>query len=293
MEIKGMITAMVTPWDKDDEINEEASKQLIEKLIADGVDGLFILGTNGEFTLMSDDEKVAFAKLVVRACKGRVPVYAGAGACGTKQVIDLGNRLKEVGVDVLSIIAPYFQSLSKKEMIAHYKNIAAHIDMPILLYNIPSVTKNPISAEVVTQVCMIPNIKGIKDSSGDLALTQAYLDASKHEDFVVLIGSDSRILAALEMGAKGAVAATSNLLTKNDVAIYQNFIKGDIKEAKKCQEAIEAFRAVNKRGIQPSILKRSLSLSGIDVGYARQPIQKPSAEDDQAILEMLKQYQLV
>lgn len=293
MEIKGIITAMVTPFHQDGTINREATKQLVNKLIEQGVSGIFILGTNGEFHMMSDEEKVEYAKLVVELVNHRVPVYAGAGTCGTELSIRLGNKMKEVGVDALSIISPYFQKLSDQEMIEHYRLIAKHVDLPILLYNIPGLTQNPISVDVVKAVCDIENIKGIKDSGGNIEIMKSYIDATKGKDFVVLSGSDSLILKALEMGATGAIAATSNLLTEIDVAIYQNFVVGKKEEALVAQNSIEKLRSVLKLGVQPSVIKRSLVLTGIDVGEARKPIASLSKEADQTIKEMLEYYHFI
>lgn len=290
MKIEGMITAMVTPFHKDYTIHEEATKKLVEKLIADGVNGIFILGTNGEFQSLSEKEKVAFARLVVKIVNKRVAVYAGVGSCGTKLSIDLANQMKEVGVDAVSVIAPYFQKLSDEALLLHYKTIAQQVDLPILIYNIPSLTNNPISLAVVKELSEIENIKGIKDSSGDFENMRGYIEATKDKDFVVLAGSDSLILKALQAGAKGAVAATSNLLTKIDVAIYQNYLKNDFEAAKKAQDDIETLRSVNKLKIQPVVLKHALKLSGYDVGEARLPLLPVSADDDIKIKEMLAYY---
>jgi len=292
MEIKGIITAMVTPFNEDDSINKEATSQLIEKLISEGASGIFILGTNGEFHVMSDDEKVNFASLVVRFVNHRVPVYAGAGNCGTKQSIILGNKLKEVGVDALSIITPYLQKLSEYELIEHYKLIASSVDLPILLYNIPSNTQNPITKEAVRQLCKISNIKGIKDSSGNIEVMKEYIQVSTNEEFVVLSGSDSLILKALQLGASGAVAATSNLLCKIDVSIYDYFINQEIEKASKAQDSIEELRNVLKLALQPSVLKRSLELIGIPVGKTRRPISATSQSIDNEIKKMLSYYRL-
>lgn len=292
MEIKGLITAMVTPFNEDNTINEEATRQLIEKLINGGVDGIFILGTNGEFHVMNDDEKIAFVKQVVSIVDKRVPVYAGAGSCSTDHCIELAQKMEAAGADALSVITPYFQTLSDQELIDHYKAVAQSVKCPILLYNIPKCTGNCISENVVSELCKVDNILGIKDSSGKLELMESYIKASINENFVVLSGSDSLILKALQIGAKGAIAATSNLLTDIDVSIYQNFLKGDIEAAQKAQESIDVLRNVLKLGVQPSIIKKSLVMSGIDVGTARAPIAKPSEEDCKKVAEMLKYYEM-
>lgn len=266
MEIKGIITAMVTPFDAEQNVDAAATKKLVEKLIQKGVDGIFILGTNGEFHVLSDDEKVEFAKIVIAAVDHRVPVYVGTGGNSTKQVMELSKRMEAAGADALSVITPFLVPVSQAELVAHYKRVAASVKLPIVLYNIPKNTGVNIAPESVKELAAVSNIIGIKDSSGDINNIEAYIKAGEGQDFYVLSGSDSLILKALKIGAVGAIAATSNLLTDIDVAIYQNFVKGNLEEAQKNQDAIEALRAVLKLGTVPSIIKRCVTLSGIDVG---------------------------
>lgn len=292
MEIKGLITAMVTPFHDNGAIHEEATKQLIDKLITAKVDGIFILGTNGEFHTMSEAEKITFVKLVVGYVNHRVPVYAGAGCCGTMQCMKLAQRMEAEGVDVISLITPYLQKLSDDELVAHYEAVAGSVHIPVVLYNIPSCTGNSISAYCVERLAKVANIKGIKDSSGQLDLMRSYIEASQGEDFAVLSGSDSLILKALQIGAKGAIAATSNLLTDIDVSIYQNYVKGDIEAAQQAQASIDVLRGVLKLGVQPSIIKKALVMSGIPVGCARRPILPPSETDCVKVREMLDFYKM-
>jgi 4-hydroxy-tetrahydrodipicolinate synthase len=292
MEIKGIITAMVTPFDENQEINSVATKQLVNKLIDAGVDGIFILGTNGEFHLLTDDEKVAFAKLVIDEVKRRVPVYVGTGGNSTREVIALSKKMEALGADALSVITPFFLVPTQKEVIRHYKAIAESVQIPIILYNIPKNTGINLEPETVAKLAKVKNIAGIKDSSGKIENIESYINAAKDEDFCVLSGSDSLILKALEMGATGAIAATSNLLTELDVSIYRNFLKGDMEAAEKAQKDIDVLRAVLKLGTVPSILKKSVELSGIPVGPARLPVTEPNEEAVKKIKEMLDYYKL-
>lgn len=292
MEIKGIITAMVTPLDANQNINAAATKQLVEKLISKGVSGIFILGTNGEFHVLSDDEKIEFAKIVIAAVAKRVPVYVGTGGNSTKQAIELSQRMEKAGADALSVITPFLVPISQSELVEHYKKIAASVNLPILLYNIPKNTGINIDQKSVEELAKVKNIIGIKDSSGDINNIAGYIKAGEGQEFHVLSGSDSLILKALKIGAVGAIAATSNLLTGIDVAIYKNFVAGDFEAAQKNQDAIETLRAVLKLGTVPSVIKRSVTLSGIDVGPARCPVSITTAEVDEKIKTMLTYYQL-
>lgn len=293
MELKGIITAMVTPFDENQEINNEVTKQLINKLINAGVDGIFILGTNGEFHMLTDDEKVSFAKIVINEVNKRVPVYVGTGGNSTREVIALSKRMEALGADALSVITPYFLVPTQEEVIMHYKAVAEAVQIPIILYNIPKNTGMNLEASTVAELAKVKNIAGIKDSSGKIENIKSYIEVAKDQNFSVLSGSDSLILKALELGATGAIAATSNLLAELDVSIYQNFLKGDMEAAEKAQKDIDVLRGVLKLGTVPSILKKSVELSGIPVGLARLPVTEPNKEAVEKIVEMLNYYKLV
>lgn len=292
MEIKGIITAMVTPFDENQKINEAAARQLVDKLIGQGVHGLFILGTNGEFHVLSDDEKVEFAKIVIDQAAHRVPVYVGAGACGTQETIRLAQRMEAVGADALSVISPYFIAPTQQELADHYRKVAESVNIPIIMYNIPKNTGINIEPEAVKSLIGVKNIAGIKDSSGNMENMQGYIDAGAGTDFVVLVGSDSKILPALKIGAAGAIAGTSNVIAELDVSIYDNYLKGNMEAAEQAQKDIDVLRGVLKLGTVPSVMKRAVTLLGINVGDARYPVSKLPSEADEKIKEALAFYKL-
>ena len=289
--LNGIITAMVTPFESSGNIDIKATEILIEKLIANGVQGIFVLGTNGEFHVIENDMKIKFAKKVVEIVAKRVPVYAGAGGNSTDEVIKLGKQMIAVGVDALSVITPYFVSLKENELYNHYQMIAENLAIPIVLYNIPKNTGINLSFELVSKLSKISNIIGIKDSSGDINNIAGYIDNTSRDEFSVLSGSDSLILKALKLGATGAISATSNLLTTNNVQIYKQFIAGNLDKAEQWQQSLEEFRRILKYASTPSVLKQSLSLAGIDVGLPRLPVLPvTNPNDNQVIVNTIKNY---
>lgn len=292
MNLKGIITPLVTPFDEQQNINYEATGQLIDHLIEHGVKGLFILGSNGEFHVLEDEEKVAFAEYVIQKTAHRVPVYVGTGGCSTKQVIALSQKMEALGADALSIITPYFIAPKEEELIHHYQMIAKSVSLPIILYNIPKSTGINLSKAVVEELASIDNIVAIKDSSGNMDQMRDYLDVASRHDFEVLVGSDSKMLEAFQAGAVGAVAGTSNLLTDIDVAIYDCFIKGDMEQARHYQMEIEPLRTALKLGTVPSILKKAVHMTGIPVGDARYPVDPCNEETTQKVREMLDYYHM-
>lgn len=277
MRPKGIITAMVTPLDATSKINSVATKKLVNSLIDKQVNGLFILGTNGEFHVLNELEKIRFAEIVVTETNGRVPVYVGTGGNSTDQVISLSKEMTDLGADALSIVTPYFVSPTESELTEHYLTIAEANTAPILLYNIPKNTGINISRKTVETLSKHQNIIGIKDSSGKIENLKEYIEGTKNEEFSVLSGSDSLILEALKLGATGAIAATSNVLTEIDVAIYHYWLDGEVEKAQIMQESIEEFRRILKLGTIPSVLKAALDYQGIEVGQARLPVQPLSS----------------
>ena len=292
MKFEGIITPIVTPFDDQQEINYEATEQLIEHLIKHGVSGLFILGSNGEFHVMEDEEKISFAKFVIEKANHRLPVYVGTGGNSTASVIRLSKKIEALGADALSLITPYFLAPNEDELINHYKMIAKEVNIPIILYNIPKCTGINLSEHVVSELAKVENILAIKDSSGNMDNMAAYLRAAQGNDFEVLVGSDSKMLEAFKMGASGAVAGTSNLLTDIDVAVYENFKKGDLEKAAYYQNEIEPLRDVLKLGTVPSVLKKAVHLAGIPVGNARFPVCDLNEGSTKKIKEMLAYYHM-
>ncbi|WP_334333095.1 4-hydroxy-tetrahydrodipicolinate synthase [Companilactobacillus sp. HBUAS59544] len=290
---EGIITPIVTPFNRDDEetINIEAMHKLVDHLISHGISGIFPMGSNGEFHVLDSKEKMYFAKEVIKYVDKRVPVYIGTGACSTKEAVKLSKEAEKLGADALSVITPYFIKPSEDELVEYYTKIANSVNIPIILYNIPKNTGVNISKEVLKRLSKISNIQGIKDSSGDLNNLRDYIEVTKGTNVHVLVGSDSKILKGLSMGASGAIAGTSNLITDTLVELYKEYEQGNVKRAEQLQQDIEPLRAALKLGTVPSILKRSIELAKIaDVGPARKPVSVTTSEVDKEIKQMLNHY---
>ena len=291
-KFKGVIVPIVTPFNRDDaqSINFDAAEVLIERIIASGADGIFTFGSNGEFFVCTADEKIAFSKFVIERVAGRVPVYVGTGACSTREAVDLSKRAESIGADALSVINPYFMGISDDQIEDYYATVARSVSIPVMLYNIPKCTGKNIAPQVVADLADIDNIKGIKDSSGDLDNLKGYLDAVRGKDVNVLVGSDGKISAAHALGASGAVAGTANLICDVVVSLWRALEAGDAAEASRLQAEIEPIRDVMHLGSTPQTLKRSLELAGFEVGPARQPVGEVAPGVDEKCLAMLDHY---
>ena len=284
---KGIIAAMVTSMFDDETLNEKEIRNQVDRQIAAGVDAVFCLGTNGEFYIQSREEKLQVIKTVVDQAAGRVPVYAGTGCPGTKATIELSLRAKELGADVLSIISPYFAAISQKEIYDHYAAIAQAVDLPIVMYNMPARTGNNIDPETVEKLADIPNIVGVKDSSGNWDNLKAYIERTRGKEFSVLSGNDSLILPTLKEGGAGGITAVANIYPETMVSIYKKFVAGDLEGAQAAQDSIAPIRACFKFGNPNTVTKRATNLRGFPVGPCRAPFSDLSDEAGEAIKKVL------
>jgi len=232
-EIKGIITALSTPMHADESLKLDVLEQLIERLIADGVGGIFVAGSMGEGISLSLEEKVSLAKSAARIINGRVPLLAGTGAITTREVIQANARLADVGVDAFSVLAPSYWKPSQEEIYRHFSDIIAASPVPVMVYNIPRNTGNNVEPETIGRLYRQAGLAGAKDSSGDIANLEGYIRQTG-DDFTMLVGSDALILKGLSLGAKGAISAPSNMLTRIPCAIYSRFAAGDAGIDKHC-----------------------------------------------------------
>lgn len=290
MDLKGIIPAMLTPLTKEQTVNVKGIQQLTNYLIKSGVHGLFTLGTNGEFHLFSAEEKMKIAQSIIDEVNGRVPVIVGTGGNSTEEVIELSKKMEEIGADALSVITPYFISPTQEELIVHFEKIAEATSLPVLLYNIPPRTGVNLAPETVARLAKVPNIVGIKDSSGNFENIEQYIRVTKEDDFSVFAGTDSLILKTLMAGGVGAVAATANMIPDIVVSIYNSWLEGNVEEAQKAQEKLQPLRDTFKYGTLPSPLKKAVELYGIPVGPPKLPVSELSGDALEKVKEMVAGY---
>ncbi|MCH3927060.1 MAG: 4-hydroxy-tetrahydrodipicolinate synthase [Atopobiaceae bacterium] len=287
-ELKGIVVPIVTPMNEDESINTDELRRQVDRQIEAGIHGIFPFGTNGEGYILNFDEKKLVLQTVIDQVAGRVPVYAGTGCISTKETIEQCKMAMDCGADVLSVITPSFAKASQHELIVHYETVAKAVpEAPIVLYNIPARTGNALAPETVAELAKVDNIVGAKDSSGDWTNLSAYIELTKDMDFAVLSGNDSLILKALQTGAKGAIAGCANVYPKNMVGIYENFRKGDLAAAQKCQDAVAPLRACFKYGNPNTVVKTAVNLLGYPVGKCRAPFNYLPEEGIEALKQTL------
>lgn len=283
----GIIPAMVTPLTADDAINERALRRLANHLIDGGCHALFAIGSQGEFWAFSAEEKQRVWEIVVAEARGRVPVYAGTAAVTTREAIALTRLAEKAGADAVSVLTPYFISPNDNELFDHYKAIAESTTLPVLLYSNPARTGVRLSTSLVARLAEVPNIVGIKDSTGDLELAAEYIRTAP-EKFSVLMGRDTLIYAGLLYGAKGAIAATANVKPRLVADIYDKFLAGDLEGARRAQRALAPLRLAFSWGTFPVVIKEALDLMGMEGGPSRSPVGPLTGEQRERLKGVLK-----
>jgi len=292
IQLKGIIPPMVTPLDKNENIDKKAIERVVNYLIKGGVHGVFPLGSTGESYGLSFEKKKEIIETVVEATNKRVPIYVGTGATTTKETISLTKLATDIGVDALSVITPVFITPNDQELYNHYHAIASSTNLPIILYNNPGRTGINLSADLVVKLSKIDNIVGIKDSSGDMTQGAEYIRRTD-DDFAVLAGRDTLIFAFLSYGGKGAVAATANIVPQIVVKIYEEYQKGNYQEALKAQFQLAPLRMAFNLGSFPVVMKEGLNLLGIEVGSTLKPVEPLTKEAREKLKEVLHNIQVL
>jgi 4-hydroxy-tetrahydrodipicolinate synthase len=282
---KGIIASIVTPFNDDQSINKKTLRYLVNYLIGKGVHGIFVNSGAGEFAALSLAEKKELIEIVVEEVGGRIPVYAGTGAITTKEAIDLTQFAEKAGADAVSVIAPYSIHPSQEELYEFYKELSGNTNLPIILYNYPKRTGVNLSEALVAKLVKIDNIAGIKDSSGDFALTMDYIRL-QNEHFSVFAGIDMFIFAALAYGARGSISSTAGFVPEFAVKIYEAVRQKDYETAGKTQNELYPLRKSYAMGSFPAVVKEALKMLGIDVGLPRKPIM-PLSEDSKKELRKI------
>ncbi|HEP0872938.1 TPA: dihydrodipicolinate synthase family protein [Klebsiella aerogenes] len=288
--IRGVLTAIVTPFTASGELNLTALRQQVERQLAAG-NGIFCGGTNGEFFVLNEAEKIAVAETCVEAVAGHAPVVAHIGEVSTRETIRLGQQIAKSGVDAVSVITPWFVPLKQDELVSHYTAIADALSVPVFLYNIPARTGNTIEPQTARQLAAHGNIIGIKDSAGSYESLKGFLDAVKDIDgFNVLNGPDSLIHQGFVDGCSACISGLANVAPREINAIWSTFQAGDIEASRLAQENVTGLRTdLYKVAFSPAAVKKALQLMGYEVGDSRYAVQF-SASQLQQIRGIIAQY---
>jgi len=295
LRLTGILPPIVTPLDAEERVDAEGLGRQVERLIAGGMSGIYLLGTTGESPALRDAEKRRAIEITLRQVAGRVPVVVGCMASSTRRAIDLVAMAAELGAPAAAVTPPhYYTNASEAELLAHYRAVAASTSLPMLIYNIPGTTKVMISAEVVRAIAEIENVVGIKDSSGDWAQALRllfYLRDDPH--FSILFGSPQIAGAAMLYGAEGAVVGIANVDPGRLARLYSAASEGRVEETFALQKEIQGLMRLLSFGGNIPCLKAALELMGVCAGHVTQPFQPVADENRPKIAALLREYGLL
>lgn len=288
MNFGQVVTAMVTPFDREGEIDFPATKNLIEHLISNGTDAIVVAGTTGESPTLSTEEKIALFKFSVREVNGRIPVIAGTGSNNTRESIALTREAESCGVDGIMLVAPYYNRPSQEGLYRHFKVISEATTLPVMIYNIPGRTAVNIDVETIVKLSEIENIVCVKEASADLD-AMAEIIRRTSEDFVLYSGDDGLTLPVLAIGGVGIVSVAAHIVGNEMQNMINAFKSGNVIEAGAMhRELLPTFKALFSAP-SPTPLKAVLNMNGIQVGDVRLPLVPLNEEQ---IRELKRQVQL-
>jgi len=287
----GCGTALVTPFTKEN-IDFDTFKKLIDFQLQQGVDALIVLGTTGESSTMSLEEKKQVAKFVIDNVHKQVPVIVGAGGNNTKSVIEFSKYAENVGADGLLLVTPYYNKTTQNGLIMHYTEIAKNTSLPIILYNVPSRTGLNIEPKTCLELSKIPNIIAIKEASGNISQI-AKISSLCGDNLHIYSGNDDQTLPILSLGGIGVISVLSNIAPKFVHNMVFDYLSGNYTLAKDSQ--IKAISLIDSLFCEtnPIPIKSALSMIGYDSMRVRLPLVPMSIEKQQILEKEIKKFNLI
>jgi 4-hydroxy-tetrahydrodipicolinate synthase len=285
--------ALVTCFDADERLDLAATRAQVRRQVAAG-NAIMAAGTNGDFTALTHEEKIALVEVVVDEAAGRVPVFANAGMPATHETVILARAFDRIGVDGIAVITPFFIACTQDGLERHFRRVADAVARPVYLYDIPARTQNHIAPDTARRLAGHGNIAGIKDSGGAQETLSQYLAIGQEvPGFEVYSGPDHLVLWSLRNGAAGCISGLGNVMPETLAEIVAAFAAGDDARAEAAQARYTAFRTdLYALGYPPALVKRALWCLDPSVGASREPALLPDPAQDRAIREILAKYSL-
>jgi len=289
MRLEGVFTAIVTPFKQDGSIDEGALREFVDFQIEGGVSGLVPVGTTGESPTVTHEENLRVIAVVVEQTRGRVPVIAGTGSNSTQEAINMTRRAKELGADGTLQVAPYYNKPSQEGMYRHFTAIADATDLPLIVYNIPGRTARNIENDTMLRLSSHPNIKGVKEASGDIPQMMDLI-ARKPADFVVISGDDNLAYPLIALGGSGVISVASNMIPDRMSEMVKLALAGNYEAAREAHyRLLPLFRALFSE-TNPVPVKYGLSVMGKVEEVYRLPLcamDEPKKQAFKAVMSLL------
>lgn len=272
-----VLTAMVTPFDRDGAVDLGAARTLASHLIEHGSDGIVVVGTTGESPTLKDAEKRALIEAIAELCSGRASVVAGSSTYDTEHSVSLSRDAASAGASALLAVTPYYSRPSQAGIASHFKAIAESTDLPVILYNIPGRTGTLIELETIVELSAHPNIVGIKDATGNLAMTSRVV-AETDDRFSVYSGDDVLTLPMLAVGGIGVISVASHVAGAQISEMIEAFLTGKVAEAREIHLRLLKLFSLLFAEPSPGPVKAACEIMGFGVGSPRLPMQ-PATDD--------------
>ncbi|MCU7960576.1 MAG: 4-hydroxy-tetrahydrodipicolinate synthase [gamma proteobacterium symbiont of Bathyaustriella thionipta] len=286
--IQGSLVALVTPMDDSGAVDNEALAALVEWHIEQGTDAIVAMGTTGESATLDEAEHCAVIRAVVKQVNGRLPVIAGTGANATKEAIGLTECARDAGADACLLVTPYYNKPTQKGLYLHYKAVAEAVDIPQLLYNVPSRTAVDLLPETVARLAQIDNIVGVKDATGDLRRGQQIRQLT-HADFAIYGGDDATACDLMLQGAQGVISVTSNVAPAQMAAMCKAAIGGQEEQAHKLDQPLSGLHQALFVESSPIPVKWALHKMGRIQPGIRLPLTWLEPESESAVEAAMRQ----
>jgi len=291
---EGVATALITPFNDDESVNYDKLRWLIDKQIDDGVDGFIITGTTAESATLTEEEHIEVIAEAVKHVNGRVPVIAGTGSNCTRTAIELSHKAEAVGADGLLLVSPYYNKATQQGLYEHFKDTADAVKIPVILYNIKSRTGVNIEPETVLRLVKdVPNVKGIKEASGDISQIGRIAALTEGYDFSIYSGNDDQAVPICSLGGKGVISVASHVIPGVMHDIVRSYLDGDTAKALHLQNQYLDLMHKLFIEVNPIPVKEALNLMGYEVGLYRKPMCPLSAEHREVLRQTLEKYGLI
>jgi len=289
----GAFTALVTPFDERDEVDEEGLRENIEFQIKEGIHGLVPTGSTGECATLSYEEHKRVVEITVDAARGKVPVLAGTGSNSTREAIMLTQHAKEAGADGALLVVPYYNKPTQRGLYEHFKKIAETVDIPQVLYNIPSRSAVNLEPETMAKLAKLENVVGVKEASGDMKQVSKIIELTRDEDFFVISGNDSDTFEIMRLGGIGVISVASNIVPRKVVELVECLQVKDYDRAKRINEELAPLFKGLFIETNPGPVKMAMNWMGMAAGKPRLPLVELEPENQEKLRRILADAGLV
>jgi len=288
---EGAMSALITPFKKNDRIDREGLQRNITFVEERGVSGIVPCGTTGESATLSALEHEEVIDIAVEC--SNVPVIAGTGSNNTGEALQFTKHAEDAGVDAVLLISPYYNKPNSAGLLEHFKKIAEAVDIPIILYNVPSRTGQDVPVEVIAELAKIENIVGIKEASGNVGKVSQILEYTADENFVILSGDDGLTLPILSIGGRGVISVAANIIPDRMSTMVNAALAGDYETARKIHFEIAPLIRALFLETNPVPVKKAAELVGLASGHLRLPLAPLSEKNTIKLVDELRKLEIL